>query len=301
MSGRACISDGEMIELRGVTKYYQQVPAVVALDLNVKHGEIVGIIGHNGAGKTTTLKMILGLISPTGGEVRVMGHDMTRDSARVKRFVGYLPEESSLYETMTVTEYLLFFAELYRIPRREALARIETLLDSLDLAERNRFTGELSKGMKRKVAIARALLHDPPILILDEPSSGLDPLTSIFIINYLRRLKEEGKTILMSAHNLFHVEHLCDRVAIMKSGRLLVYDDMQTIRRKLGKSEYEVVFYADVPLDYPREAGNYVFRTTSLSQVAALLGRISENGWALVNLAVRESALEEIYVQLMSA
>jgi ABC-2 type transport system ATP-binding protein len=290
-----------MIELRGVTKYYQHVPAVVALDLNVKRGEIVGIIGHNGAGKTTTLKMILGLISPTGGEVRVMGHDMTHDSARVKRFVGYLPEESSLYETMTVTEYLLFFAELYRIPKREALARIETLLSSLDLAERNRFTGELSKGMKRKVAIARALLHDPPILILDEPSSGLDPLTSIFIINYLRRLKEEGKTILMSAHNLFHVEHLCDRVAIMKSGRLLVYDDMQTIRRKLGKSEYEVVFYADVPLDYPREAGNYVFRTTSLSQLAALLGHISENGWALVNLAVRESALEEIYVQLMGA
>ncbi len=290
-----------MIELCGVTKYYQHVPAVVALDLNVKHGEIVGIIGHNGAGKTTTLKMILGLISPTSGEIRVMGHDMTHDSVSVKCFVGYLPEESSLYETMTVTEYLLFFAELYRIPKREALARIETLLDSLDLAERNRFTGELSKGMKRKVAIARALLHDPPILILDEPSSGLDPLTSIFIINYLRRLKEEGKTILMSAHNLFHVEHLCDRVAIMKSGRLLVYDDMQTIRRKLGKSEYEVVFYADVPLDYPQEAGNYILRTISLSQVAALLGRISENGWALVNLAVRESALEEIYVQLMRA
>lgn len=291
-----------MIELRGVTKFYQNVPAVLDLDLSVKHGEIVGIIGHNGAGKSTTLKMILGLIAPTGGEIRVMGRDMTRDSAGVKRFLGYLPEESSLYETMTVNEYLMFFAELYRIPRREARARIESLLDSLDLApsEWDRFTGELSKGMKRKVAIARTLLHDPPILILDEPGSGLDPLTSLFIINYLRRLKEEGRTILMSAHNLFHVEHICDRVAILKNGRLLVYDNMETIRRKLGKSEYEVIFYADAPLDYPIEAGNYVFRTTSLSQVASLLGRISENGWALVNLAVRESALEEIYLKLMS-
>ena len=289
-----------MIKLKGVTKLYHQVAAVQDLDLTVEDGEIVGIIGHNGAGKSTTLKMIVGLIKPTSGQVEVMGRDMAKASTYVKQFIGYLPEESHLYNNMTVAEYLTFFSELYNIPRRKAQERIYALLGSLRLAERDRLTGELSKGMRRKVAIARTLLHEPSLLILDEPNAGLDPLTSFFVINYLRSLKDQGQTILLSAHNLFHIERVCDRVAILKGGELIVYDSMEALRRRLGKSEYEVVFYSDDALEYEKEEGNYVFRTASISKVASVLEDISENDWALVNLSVCESALEEIYVRLMT-
>jgi len=289
-----------MISLKEVTKLYGHIAAVKDLKLEVKDGEIMGIIGHNGAGKSTTLKMIVGLISPTSGQVEVMGQDMAKESTHVKRFIGYLPEESSLYQDMTVAEYLMFFSELYEMPKRKARERIDLLLGSLSLPEQDKLTGELSKGMRRKVAIARTLLHDPNLLILDEPNAGLDPLTSFFIINYLKSLKEEGKTILLSAHNLFHVEHICDRVAILRNGRLVICDSVAAIRKRLGRSEYEVVFYSDDRLDYEQEEGNYVFRTTSISEIASVLENISENDWALVNLSVRESALEEIYVKLMT-
>ncbi len=293
-----------MIKLNDVTKRYRGgescVTAVSHLDLTVEAGEIVGLIGHNGAGKSTTLKMILGLIEPTSGQIHVMGRDMTQESVYVKQFIGYLPEESPLYENMTVDEYLYFFAELYRVPKQKAKQRIETLLDSLQLGARGRRTGELSKGMKRKTTIARTLLHDPTLLVLDEPNSGLDPLTSFFIINYLKRLKEQGKTILLSAHNLFHIEYVCDRVAILRDGRLAVCDTMDAIRQRLGRREYEVVFRSYDDLDYERVEDNYVFRTPVISEIARMLEIISANDWALVNLSVRESALEDIYVKLMT-
>ncbi len=289
-----------MIRLEKITKLYQQVAAVKDLNLEVRDSEIMGIIGPNGAGKSTTLKMMVGLISPTYGKVEVMGRDMAKESTYVKQFIGYLPEESPLYENMTVAEYLLFFSELYKMPRRKARERIDVLLGSLQLSERNKLTGELSKGMKRKVTIARALLHNPQILILDEPNAGLDPLTSFFIINYLKSLKAQGKTIVLSAHNLFHVEYICDRVAILKGGRLVICDDMEAIRKSLGSREYEVIFKADDKLDYEQKGGNYVFRTTDVGEIASVLENISENNWALVNLSIRESALEDIYVKLMT-
>jgi ABC-2 type transport system ATP-binding protein len=289
-----------MIRLAKVTKLYHQFPAVKDLSLEAKDGQIMGIIGHNGAGKTTTLKMIVGLISPTSGKVEVMGRDMARESAYVKRFIGFLPEESSLYESMTVAEYLLFFSELYKMPQRKARERIDVLLISLQLSERDKLTGELSKGMRRKVAIARTLLHDPQVLILDEQNAGLDSLTSYFIINYLKSLRDQGKTILLSAHNLFHVEYICDRVAILKNGQLVVCDSMEAIRKSLGNREYEVVFKSDDRLDYEQKEGNYVFRTVDVGEIASVLEDISENNWALVNLSVRESALEDIYVELMT-
>ncbi len=289
-----------MISLKQVTKLYGQLAAVRDLDLEVEDGEIMGIIGHNGAGKTTILKMIVGLISPTSGTIEVMGRDVAKESTYVKRFIGYLPEESPLYENMAVADYLMFFSELYKMPKREAKERIDLLLGSLKLPEYDKLTGELSRGMRRKVAIARALLHDPRILILDEPNAGLDPLTSFFIINYLKSLKEQGKTILLSAHNLFHVEYICDRVAILKNGRVVICDSMKAIRKNLGRREYEVIFKADDKLDYEQREGNYVFRTADIGEVASVLENISENNWALVNLAIRESALEDIYVKLMA-
>lgn len=289
-----------MIQVNHVTKQYLDCTAVDDLNLKIDEGEIVGIIGHNGAGKSTTLKMIAGLVEPSAGTILVMGRDIHKESVQVKRQIGFLLEESPLYENMTPHQYLLFFSELYQMPRKQAMARIDLLLDSLNLPQKDKLTGEFSKGMKRKTAIARALLHDPKVLILDEPNSGLDPLTSFFIINYLKTLKHEGKTILLSAHNLFHVEYICDRVAIIKNGKLIVFDRMDAIRASLGRREYQVVFKSDEHLDYERSDGNYIFRTHEVSAIAALLEKISAHNWALVDLSVKESALEEIYVKLMT-
>ena len=287
------------IKLERVNKRYQGFHAVKDLSLEVKRGEIFGIIGHNGAGKTTTLKMIVGLLAPTSGTIEVLGKNMMKHSTELKRHIGYLPEESPLYENMTVREYLKFFAELYRLPGAKARERIESLLDSLNLEGRDKYTGALSKGMKRKVAIARTLLHDPQLLILDEPNSGLDPLTSFFIIDYLKKLNSEGKTIVLSAHNLFHVEYICHRVAILKNGDLVVCDTIAAMRERFGQRQFEIVFQADEPLPFDKREGNYVFRASDVDETAALLRRIAEKDWALVDLSVRQSALEEMYVNIM--
>jgi ABC-2 type transport system ATP-binding protein len=289
-----------MIELQNIYKRYNDTTVVDDLSLQIETGEIVGIIGHNGAGKSTTMKMIAGLIEPTSGTLRVMGRDIRREGTKIKQHIGYLPEESPLYEAMTAPQYLLFFSELYGMPRGKAVKRIDQLLDSLDLPDKDKLTGEFSKGMKRKTAIARALLHDPDLLILDEPNSGLDPLTSFFIINYLKTLRKEGKTILLSAHNLFHVETICDRVGIIKNGKLLVFDTMDAIRDRLGRREYQVIFHSEQKLDYEHVGGNYVFRTDDVDAIARMLETVSANGWTLVDLSMRESALEEIYVKLMT-
>jgi ABC-2 type transport system ATP-binding protein len=289
-----------LINVRHLTKLYDNFPAVQDLNLEVAEGEIMGIIGHNGAGKTTTLKMLVGLIEPTSGEITIMGRDALQESTRIKQHIGYLPEESALYENMSARDYLLFFSRLYGLPQRVALERIDELLEALQLQARDRLTGEMSKGMRRKVAIARALLHDPDLLIFDEPNSGLDPLTSFFIINYLRALREQGKTILLSAHNLFHIEYICDRVAILKEGRLVICDRMENIRKELGQRQYQVLFEAPEALPFERQNGHYVVRTEDVAEIATILRRVADHGWHLVDLSVKESALEEIYVRLMS-
>ena len=285
--------------LNAVSKLYGNFTAVNNLNLEIRDGEILGLIGHNGAGKTTTLKMMDGLITPTSGTIEVMGQDMTRDSTRVKQHIGYLPEESPLYENMTVWQYLTFFSELYGLARSVANERMESLLHSLKFTDKNKYTGELSKGMKRKVSIARTLLHDPSLLVLDEPNSGLDPLTSFFVIDYLKKLNAQGKTIVLSAHNLFHIEYICHRVAIMKNGQLYLCETMDSIREKLGKRQYEVIFKADNDLNYEKQGDNYVFRAGDVGHIASLLQEISEKNWALIDLSVRQSALEDMYVKLM--
>jgi len=289
-----------MIELKEVSKRYNNTTAVEPLTLQIPDGEIVGIIGHNGAGKSTLLKMMAGLVEPSAGKVLVMGRDIQKEGVKVKKQIGFLPEDSPLYEAMTARQYLLFFSELYQMPRKQALGRIDSLLDSLDLPQKDQLTGEFSKGMKRKTAIARALLHNPGLLILDEPNSGLDPLTSLFILNYLKTLKHAGKTIVLSAHNLFHVESICDRVAIIKNGRMLVFDRMEAIRARLGKREYQVIFRSDEALEYERLNGNYIYRTDQIDGITGMLETVAAKQWGLVDLSMKESALEEIYVKLMA-
>jgi ABC-2 type transport system ATP-binding protein len=288
-----------VVQLSHVFKLYNGSAAVDDLDLEINKGEIVGIIGHNGAGKTTTIKMITGLIAPTSGTLKVMGYDIQKDGLKVKKSLGYLPEETPLYENMTALEYLIFFASIYGIESKDAKERASRLLESLNLEVSKKLLGEMSKGMKRKVAIARTLIHDPDLLVLDEPNSGLDPLTSFFIIEYLKKLRDKGKTIILSAHNLFHVEYICDRVAIIKRGKLMVYDSMENIRKSLGKREFEVIFKTDEKLDYAQKDGNYSVTTTDIEKMADLLRTIQDHDWALIDLVIRQSALEDIYLDIM--
>ena len=234
-----------MIEVENLRKEYGGFTAVEGSSFSVGEGEVFGVVGPNGAGKTTTLKMLAGLIEPTSGTARVAGYD-AQDS-EMRRHLGFLPEESPLYEDMTAISYLEFFADLYDVPSDAAEERIHDTLDRLDLDHRDRKLGDTSKGMTRKVAIARSLVNDPDVLIYDEPASGLDPLTTNYIVEFTRDLAESGKTVVFSAHNLFHVESICDRVAVMNDGRIVARGSVDAIREQHGRTEYRV--YTTVEVD----------------------------------------------------
>ena len=234
-----------MIEVAGLRKTYGDFAAVVDSDFSVDEGEVFGIVGPNGAGKTTTLKILAGLVEPTDGEARVAGYDSTESAMR--HHLGFLPEESPLYEEMTATSYLRFFADLYDVPRPVADQRIESALDRLELDHRDRRLGDVSKGMKRKVAIARSLVNDPDVLVYDEPASGLDPVTTNSVLEFTRELRAAGKTVVFSAHNLYHVESVCDRVIIMNEGRIVARGTVDEIRERHGETAYHV--YTDVSPD----------------------------------------------------
>jgi len=202
-----------------ITKYYDHFLAVSDVSFDVEHSQIIALLGSNGAGKSTMIKMLCGLSRPSSGEMRVLDKLFESDATKIKAQIGYVPEESALYEDVTVMQYLLFFGSLYGLSKSVIEKRAHTLLGELDLVAGDKLIAELSKGMKRKVLIARSLLHDPQVLIYDEPASGLDPQTSAFILSFMQKLQHGGKTILFSSHNLSHVEKIAQRVIILHKGK----------------------------------------------------------------------------------
>ena len=234
-----------MISVQGLAKRYGDFSAVVGSDFEVASGEVFGIVGPNGAGKTTTLKVLAGLIEPSNGTATVAGYDVTEPAMRAS--LGFLPEESPLYEDMTPLSYLRFLADLYDIPREVAADRIDASLSRLELEHRTRRLGDVSRGMKRKVAIARSLVNDPEVLIYDEPASGLDPLTTNEVLKFVAELADEGKAVLFSAHNLYHVEDVCDRVIVMIDGEIVARGTVGEIRATHSTTEYHV--YTTVPIE----------------------------------------------------
>ncbi|WP_436934655.1 ABC transporter ATP-binding protein [Halovenus marina] len=284
-----------MIEARELRKEYGDFAAVEGSSFEVAEGEVFGIIGPNGAGKTTTLKMLAGLLDPTGGEATVAGYDTSETEMRKR--LGFLPEESPLYEEMTPITYLQFFADLYNVPPESAQTRMEETLDELDLQHRQRQLGDMSKGMKRKVAIARSLINDPDVLIYDEPASGLDPLTTNYIIEFTAQLAAEGKTIVFSAHNLFHVEEICDRVAIMNEGEIVARGDLEQLQAEHGETTYHV--YTTVQFDGAvRENGRYRHTVESMDAVDATRERAEAEGGKVVDIRTEESSLEEVFLNV---
>lgn len=219
----AAPTDTPAVEARGLTMRYGALTALDSFDLTLAPGEVFGFIGPNGAGKTTTMKIIAGLLEPTSGVARVLGRDVSTHGDFVRRSVGYMPDFIGVYDDLRVDEYLDFFASAYGIPRRQRRKIVDDVLELTDLSiKRDALVESLSRGMTQRLSLARVLVHDPPVLLLDEPASGLDPRARIEIRELLRELKRLGKTILVSSHILSELGEFCDSLGIIERGRLIV-------------------------------------------------------------------------------
>ena len=229
--------------------------AVDGVSFRVNAGEIYGLLGPNGAGKTTTLRIISGLMNATAGRAIVNGVDVTRDPAEVRSCIGFLTANTGLYQRLTPRELLTYFAELNSMDRSLIPARVELLMDWLGMDDfANLRCGSLSTGQKQRTNIARALIADPPVLIMDEPTLGLDVLTNRLILDFIRHERDQGKAILLSTHHLDEAEALCDRIGLLHEGRLIAEGDLPTLRQMAGCERLTDVFLKLVGHQPPRRS-----------------------------------------------
>ena len=245
------------IEAVGLTRLFRGTPAVDRLTLRVARGRFFGFLGPNGAGKSTTIKMLTGQLRPSAGTAAIEGLPVDTDPLGVKRVIGVLPEELPLYERLTGEEYLLFAARMYGLGKAAARERGEQLLEFLSLEdERGKLILEYSQGMRKKLALAAALIHNPRVLFLDEPLNGIDPISGRVVMDLLQRLAQKGVTLFFTSHVLDVVERLCDEVAVIDHGRLVAQGTLEQIRaqRELGQSaSLEDVFLKLVAADVRRD------------------------------------------------
>ena len=232
-----------MIEAAGLQKSYGDTAAVKGVDLVVRSGEIFGFLGPNGAGKTTTIKMLVGLLRPSGGVARIGGHDIQREPIAAKSLIGYVPDQPYLPEKLTAREFLQFIGGLYQIDGTTARRRGEELLKLFDLQDRgDELVGGYSHGMRQKTALAGALLHNPRAFFLDEPTVGLDPRSARRIKDILREVAERGTSVFMSTHILEIAERMCDRVAIISAGQVIAIGTMDELRAGHTGESLEDIF-----------------------------------------------------------
>ncbi|GLI45553.1 ABC transporter ATP-binding protein [Methanoculleus bourgensis] len=293
-----------MITARALVKHYGDFPALDGVTFDLDDAQILGVIGHNGAGKTTLLKIMAGLITPTSGDLVIDGVDVVRRPFDLKQNLGYLPEESRLYETMTTDAYLSFFGEIYGMSKAAIRTRRDDLLASLALEPEGKKIAELSKGMKRKVAIARSLMHDPGLLIYDEPTSGLDPMTSRSVLDYIKGLREGGKTVIFSAHNLFQVEEACDLVLILRRGRVVAKGTMPELREAFGSITYLIFFRIPDPaafatsVGYSAYDGRYLAEARSIDELNRTTAALAADGAAIERIESHYPTLEEMLLRI---
>ncbi len=223
------------IEIKQLRKVFKDFVAVEGLSFTVQQGEIFGLLGPNGSGKTTTVNMISGLSAPTSGTAIIFGHDITHDSTAIHRILGSIPQETALYEELTAWQNMVFHAELYGVSRRERDARITKLLDLVQLTDRRKsVVSTFSGGMKRRLAFARAMLHDPQLLYMDEPTLGIDVQSRRALWDYTLDLKKQGKTVLLTTNYLEEANELCDRIAIIDHGKLIALDTPARLKQTYG-------------------------------------------------------------------
>ena len=233
------------VELKNVTKRYNDIVAVNNLSLTIGTGEIFGLLGPNGSGKSTTLKMLTGLVQPDVGNINVLGLDVLKQPVEVKRLVGYVPESANIYEFLTGIEYLDFIADIYEVPPEEKKQRINEYLKALQLEGREGdMINSYSDGMKKKISLISAFVHKPKLLLLDEPLNALDPRSARIVKDFLHSLKGQGVTTIMSTHVLEIAEAICDQIGIMYQGSILALGNMDELRQRasLPNSDLEDIF-----------------------------------------------------------
>lgn len=224
----------DAVSVKSLTKYYDDHLAVDDISFNVRRGEVFGFLGPNGAGKTTTIKMLVGLTSPSNGTASVAGFDILDDIVEVKRRVGVVPETSNLYDELTVWENLLFASQLYHVPKHERSERIEGLLKTFHLVERRKTRfGKLSKGLKRRAVIAAAMVHQPEIVFLDEPTAGLDVMSALSLREFIGELRAEDTTVFLTTHYIEEADQLSDRIAVLVKGKIKTIDTSENIKRSV--------------------------------------------------------------------
>lgn len=229
-------SDNIIVRCEGLTKIYREIAALEDLNLEIPRGHIFGYIGHNGAGKTTTIRILAGMLMPTRGKASIAGVDVSSGRDKIKSLVGYMPDSFGVYEQMRVWEYLDFFGAAFKIPRSKRLDRIDYVLN-LTEAEymRDRFVDTLSHGMKQRIGIARTLMHDPEVMLLDEPANGLDPQARVQMRQLLRKLADGGKTLLVSSHILPELAAVCDEVGIIHQGHLKAFGPIAKVLSQIKR------------------------------------------------------------------
>jgi ABC-2 type transport system ATP-binding protein len=303
-----------MIETHDLAKCFDIFWAVNGINLLVSSGQALGLLGPNGAGKTTTVRLLTSVLAPSRGSATVAGFDVVRQPEQVRASVGVLTEQHGLYDRMPAGAYLDFFGQLYGLDANFRKARIQNLLEMFGLgAESRRRIGEFSKGMRQKLALARALLHEPPVLLLDEPTSAMDPESAHVVRDAIRELKSASRAIIICTHNLAEAEALSDQIAIIRRGSIIARGSPQELKLALlGPAEYELRF--DQPLDgrFPdlpsntcltTHGGDWLrYRTSEPNTDNPLILRaLMEQDYAVVSLQEVPRSLEQVYLQAVQA
>ncbi len=301
------------IEILGLEKSYiagfwrqRRKRALLPLHLAIEEGEVFGFLGPNGAGKTTTLKLLMGLVFPSGGTARILGMDI--DDPRVKAQIGFLPEQPYFYDYLTGKELLAYYAQLSGVPARERSVRVERMLARVGLADAARTQlRKYSKGMLQRIGLAQAILHDPKVVFLDEPMSGLDPMGRREVRDLIQRLRQEGKTVFFSTHILSDAEALCDRVGVIHEGELRGVGAVVELTSE-AEARIEIIFYAkSVPSALTslgaqaRVSGDMVNAVLPAEQQEAALEVLRSEHLKLISLAPLRSSLEEYYVRKLNS
>lgn len=301
------------IETRGLTKRYNRFLALDALDLHIEEGDIFGFIGPNGAGKTTTMRILSTLLAPTRGEAYIQGINVMKQPYEVKKVLGFMPDSFGVYEGMRLREYLDFFGAAYKIPAKRRAGIIDDVLQLTDLTSKaDVFVSAFSRGMKQRCCLAKTLLHDPKVLLLDEPASGLDPRARIEIRELLKTLRDMGKTILISSHILSELGDMCNKIGIIEHGKLLHAGDYREFLETL-RQEREVILRvldggdtaAEVLAETPgvgqvdRSGNEFHFETTlPRESLADLLQALFQRGVRVLFFEEEKATLEDVFLHV---
>jgi len=304
-----------MIEIKGLTKTYKNLTAVNDLNLKINQGDIFGFIGPNGAGKTTTIKMLATLIKPTAGTAEVAGFNVLTQPNDVKRVIGYMPDYFGVYDDMKVWEYLDFFACAYKIEKSRRAQIIDDVLNLTDLiSKKDDYVEALSRGMKQRLCLAKTLVHDPKVLLLDEPASGLDPRARIEMRELLKELRRMGKTILISSHILTELSDFCNTIGIIEQGNLLAAGDWKEIMKQMKPPERELAVrikddaakaadllraHTHVSLVETNSDGLRVLLKPEVDDTSFVLETLVAGGIKVQGVTEKEMNLEDVFMKIV--